>query len=255
MSLRARIEQVSQDLRQNLSLTHLVLYDTKASHITLDRFTLQDVFNAVAEDPRAPIKNLSKRHKIPVPVLEAGQAYMIAKLPELYEKAAGPPGTKRSFLIDENLPPGLSAKLWHDFGAATHPNFIGMGKAKDPEIWNWAVKNKMDAIITRDIRLVEEAKDLSLLALRHAYDHLKNNHQDGKPYKLNGQPIVIGFDSKSDKTVWPKMRRNQNDIHKLLHLGHTPLARITEHGVIPVITTRAVGRAQKWDNVLTMVQK
>jgi predicted nuclease of predicted toxin-antitoxin system len=65
-------------------------------------------------------------------------------------------------LIDQNLPARLVRSLEPMFPGSTHVNAVGLGGARDIELWNFAVLNQFD-IMSRD-------SDLPMLAVRRVDD-------------------------------------------------------------------------------------
>ncbi len=53
------------------------------------------------------------------------------------------------FLVDAQLPPGLARKLVERGYAAEHVNAVGLGVARDQEIWAYA-RNTEATLITKD---------------------------------------------------------------------------------------------------------
>ena len=65
-------------------------------------------------------------------------------------------------LVDQNLPPRLLPRLEAGFPGSVHVNSVGLGGARDIELWRYAVTHSFD-IMSRD-------EDLAMLAVRRAED-------------------------------------------------------------------------------------
>lgn len=65
-------------------------------------------------------------------------------------------------LVDQNLPARLLPQLQAQFPGSVHVNEVGLGGARDIEIWNYALRGAFD-IMSRDA-------DMALLAVRKVGD-------------------------------------------------------------------------------------
>ena len=65
-------------------------------------------------------------------------------------------------LVDQNLPARLLPQLQARFPGSVHVNEVGLGGARDIEVWNYALRGALD-IMSRDA-------DMALLAVRKVGD-------------------------------------------------------------------------------------
>lgn len=65
-------------------------------------------------------------------------------------------------LVDQNLPRRLIPALQAAFPGSAHVNELGLGGARDIEIWNFALRERFD-VMSRDA-------DMALLAIRRVGD-------------------------------------------------------------------------------------
>lgn len=225
MGIRIRIKEAGQTVPEKLDQTTVETYRNSNKPKTL---TLREVFNLMAacDTPGKP----DKRRKGPVPegvlpeTIEDVRNYLIARLPGLYaDQIGGWPGTAHQFLLDENLSKMAASALWKTFGRATHTSYENLNGKKDPDVWKWAVRSDISAIVTRDRRMSSD-QDLGLIAVRHSFDMIKKR---GAPPKVP-PPLVIQIVAPSMKSVVKIMAQHREEILRHLQKQTSPYIVLTE---------------------------
>src|SRR3982750_2290737 len=105
--------------------------------------------------------------KRPVLVRDASSAPALSMKPQPKLRPAFTRHAQPQFriLLDENLSPKVRASIPYSFGEVSLMNRAGLKGHKDREVWDWAVTHKVDAILTHDIRMKKEGRDLTLIAI------------------------------------------------------------------------------------------
>ena len=196
--------------------------------------TVLDIFNMLAKgmNTRAICKY---RPEIRPESVTMAQAFLIAKHPKLYHENVAPiSDSGLKLLVDENIAARVIPALRSGFSYATHTNFVGLNGEKDPEVWAWAVNNHIDALITRDQKMVHEDKDLTLIAIESAKNILRRMDETGLDVSLNELPLVIHVDAKHDvsNTVAEIYKKYRDQIHDYIETRTRPYIKVTSGGII-----------------------
>ncbi len=197
--------------------------------------TVRDVFNLLAKgmNTRAICK---QRPDIKPETVLMARAFLIANHPELYNERISPaPDNNYRLLVDENISARIIPHIREGFNYATHTNFVGLNGKKDPEVWQWAVNNRIDAILTGDKRMVDKDRDLTLIAIENAKDIMRKMGETGLDVNLSELPLVIHVDPlRNDvtNTVAALFRKHQAKIHEYLETRSRPYIKVTAGGVI-----------------------
>ncbi|OIN85303.1 MAG: hypothetical protein AUJ12_09660 [Alphaproteobacteria bacterium CG1_02_46_17] len=132
-------------------------------------------------------------------------------------------------IVDENISRKITFPvLWDRLGPA-----IGVKKGwKDPELFDFAVRQQYDVILTRDIRQDSEDEDLTAIALRH-FREIKNS---SSRRVRNRFPLIVHLDvpeNASPKTIRHVIERCSAEVRQAVINRKTPLVKISrEEGFV-----------------------
>lgn len=200
--------------------------------------TMSEMFNLLQEH-RSTRKIRRHRPDIrPMTVMQA-HAILIAHHRDVYDEMFGCT-TSRDFkiLLDENIPARALPGLRDVFRSMAQNHLLNLHAMKDHDLWIWAMRNGIDAIITRDKArqplgetATDAESDLTELAVETARFLLENG-SEGEHKTL---PLIIHIDSNGDvmKKVIDLARRHRDAIYDHLETRTTPYIRIgdeTVHG-------------------------
>lgn len=137
--------------------------------------TLGTVFELLAQGLRTKHILKAKPHILPE-TMTLAHSYLMVHMPQTYTRvvdqnraAAGRHSWKArrdwdvKVLVDENLTTTLCPSIRAMIGQPRHVNLIGLRGTKDPQLWEWAVNNGIDVIITKD-RATSSDQDLTRIA-------------------------------------------------------------------------------------------
>jgi predicted nuclease of predicted toxin-antitoxin system len=193
--------------------------------------TVRDIFNLLAAEKGSTKKILRARPDIRHETISLGRAFLIANHPELYEEIVKKKPLKDyRILIDENISARVAPNIRDGFGYITHTNFVGLAGKKDPEVWAWAVNNRIDAIITRD-QVRKTDQDLTEIAVRSTLAMMAREGQDKVDFA--SLPLIIHVDCMKDvtHTVGRLFNRYRNGIQRHMEARITPYIKVGETGI------------------------
>ncbi len=193
------------------------------------KVTLRDVFNHLS-NKRLNDNAISKKDPdISHNDIKAARSILISKFPGLYaDHVEGWPATVHHFLIDENLSKLFAISLWHAFGRATHTEHADLNGAKDPQVWRWAIKNKIKAIVTRDKRMINAKEDLGLIAVKNAYDLLHRETPRRCKLKAEDLPLLIQIEAEHSESVSEILEKHKETILNHLENRTVPYILLTK---------------------------
>lgn len=96
------------------------------------------------------------------------------------------------------------------------------------------MNNRIDAIITRDRKMVDEQKDLTLIAIEHAKRIIARMEETGASINLNELPLVIHVDAKQNVSsrVAEIFKNHSSAIHEYLETRTRPYILVKESGIV-----------------------
>ena len=205
----------------------------KSLHPMAHDVKLGFVFDALAKGQTSRDIRHYHPHILPS-TISIARAYIEAVNGE-YFKAISDAQTLRSFsvLIDENLSPRLVEPLSEIFGKVVAVDGGELDGYKDPELWEWAVNNQIDLILTRDI-VNKKPDDLSYIADAYTKKILYLDHkQDKSSVTWSNLPILGQFSSSgfNHDGVPFLIKRNKKEIFSYLDNRSTPRIMINGDGV------------------------
>lgn len=217
----------------NLYETVLQRIDPSLPETKDNTVTVLDVFNMLAKGMGTKMI-CKQRPEIKPETVSLARAFLIAKHPRLYDNHIAPgPDNNFRLLVDENISARVIPALRGGFSWATHTNFVGLNGAKDPEVWQWAVNNHIDAIVTRDQKMVCEEKDLTAIAIQNAKNILRRMEETGLDISLDELPLVVHITANKDisSTVAKIFKQHENNIHDYLETRSRPYIKVTHEGI------------------------
>jgi hypothetical protein len=192
--------------------------------------TVREIFNLLAE--KGSTKDILRtRPDIRHETISLARAFLIANHPKLYQEIdKRKPLKDYRILIDENISARLSPLVRNGFGYITHTNFVGLAGKKDPQVWEWAVNNRIDAIITGD-QVRKTDQDLTEIAVRSTLAMIAKSGADKVDFASLPLIIHIDCENKVTKTAAQLFNRYKNGIHRHIEARVTPYIKVTESGI------------------------
>lgn len=208
--------------------------------------TLSEMFNLLCQ---GGTKYIRREHpEIKPETIALGRAWLIAARPELYNSqvARNQTGDLR-LLVDENLPTKIIPIIRNGFGYATHTNFTkrthavdlqgcGNSGTGDKPVWEWAVNNNIDAIITLDRAQRKPDIDLTRIAKDNAIAVMKRMVEDGRDIvDVADLPVIIHVTCRRRdyKYVSGVINNHRDQLYKYLQTRTAPVVIVDEKGVRP----------------------
>ena len=139
------------------------------------------------------------------------------------------------FLVDECVSPAITYYVSRYLGWATHIEFQGMSGTKDPDVYQYALEQGFDAIITRDHASNGpniESKDLTDIALGYAVESRRaekkgDGYVDDTRFKY---PIIIHVNGSAEwNNVIQRIRDYKFDILSAIAKRDSPILVIGKH--------------------------
>jgi hypothetical protein len=198
--------------------------------------TLRDIFNYFSEGKTTKAIMRTDPAIRPETVALA-RAFLVASYPEVQARLT-PAISSQDYkiLIDENISPKIAAVLPAGFGHIITVKEAGLMKKKDPVIWEWAVNENCDAILTRDWRQKKPDTDLTLIAIEAARKIIAAEQEAGTMrVVLNEMPVVIHFKLKGEMVATARevFSKFEHDIKSFLETVTAPYIEISNSGVRP----------------------
>ena len=223
MGIKVKVIERGQGVTGKLDKTIV----QSSSRGTEHRLNLREVFNAMAKLADGQIKNLPAG--IYPETIKEVENFLISRMPGFYAEHTGTwPATTNRFLVDENMSESTVKELWTNFGRATHTGFENLNGAKDPHVWRWTIKQGIDAIITRDRRMVNAREDLGLIAVRYAYDQLHKQNIEGDRIIMPDLPLIVQIASDNHKTIDEVLEFHRDTIMAHLENRTVPYMVLTD---------------------------
>lgn len=154
-----------------------------------DVVKLSDVYSELALGQT--LQNIRKKFpNVPRKKLLFARAFFAAVNPDAYQQASIRP---LRILCDENVDNHhVVDNARRIFGYATHVSFVGLATEKDIDVWKYAVKNKIDLIVTRDCAMVRERKTIDLTACAHqSWQWRSNANPDFSHQHFSRMPRIL----------------------------------------------------------------
>lgn len=133
------------------------------------------------------------------------------------------------FLVDECVSPAVTYYVSRYLGWATHIDFKNMNGTKDPEVYQYAIDEGFDAIITRDRAETGpciESKDLTDIALGHALA-AREAERKGDGFVQDTRfkhPILIHISGTADwDNIKQRIKSNKFDILSAIESRESPI--------------------------------
>lgn len=208
--------------------------------------TLSEMFNLLCMGGTKYIRR--ERPDIRPETIALGRAWLIAARPDLYDTrvARNQSGDLR-LLVDENLPAKIIPTIRNGFGYATHTNFTkrinaidlrgcGNSGTGDKPVWQWAVNNNIDAIITLDRAERKPDLDLTRIAKDNAITVMRRMVEEGREIvNMADLPVIIHVICRRHdyKYVSGVINNQRAQLYKYLQTRTAPVVIVDERGVRP----------------------
>lgn len=198
--------------------------------------TLKEVYDLLQRGMTT--KNIVQaRPEIRPETVTLARAFLIAHDAQSYDTQIKNTHPEKNYriLVDENLPAAMIAALHDKYGEVTHTSYVGLNGKKDPEVWQWAVNNDIDAILTRD-RTKKSAQDLTRIAIFAAEDVLKAQFdRDAYSTSLANLPLIVHINVFSKNDTYQRCARmflkNADAVHDNIENRLSPYIRVMEDGI------------------------
>lgn len=205
---------------------------------------LSEIFNLLCKGGTKYIRRQSP--EIRPETVALGRAWLIATRPELYKEKIAPNQTgDLRILVDECVSARIIPAIRNGFGFATHANFVGLkgcgtksGRG-DASLWEWALANNIDAVITRDRTESNDNIDLTLITKKHAVGVLaRMQTEEGRNIDFNTLPVLIHVSGQraNYQYVSGLLNTHRKRIQDFLHTRIAPVIVVDEKGVKPDVT-------------------
>ena len=143
-----------------------------------------------------------------------------------------------SVLIDENISYRISDGLSRIFGKVASVEKEGMLSYKDPQVWEWAVNNGVDVILTKD-RVNRTPNDLSYVAEHETRKVLYQDYRKGGRLTWPDMPMLLqlpgGVASRHEEIPY-LIKRAKNMVFSYVDNRSTPRVLLNSNGVKPFAT-------------------
>jgi predicted nuclease of predicted toxin-antitoxin system len=202
--------------------------------------TLQNVYDLLRKGGTKYV--CRKNPAIRPETVALARAFLIATRPELYQSqiAKSPQGDLR-LLVDECVTPRVIPVLHGTFGSVTHANYVGLkgcgdSGAGDKPLWQWALKNNIDAIITLDKKDKKPDLDLTRIAKDHAVQKIRSMVVRGKDIAApNDLPTVVHINTKNFhyRKLSALFNKHSGALFNHLETRLSPVLTLSERGVEP----------------------
>lgn len=139
-------------------------------------------------------------------------------------------------LLDENIPPSLAGFLRTHFRKVAHIDDAGLTGKKDDKVWDWAVNNGYNIIITKDRANISD-RDLTFIATQDARSILRSmDEHRGHNFILSDLPLIVHLAGSSNPAIDMKiLLRNEKSKSKLFNFVSnraTPYIDIIDGNII-----------------------
>ena len=211
--------------------------------------TVSDVYNMLAKGYNTG-RIRRERPEIKTETVALARAFIIANAPDVYDRI-----WKKSrandyrALVDECLPARVIPLIRENcFGWATHTNFVKLQGRPDDEVWQWAVNNGVDAVITRDWKMTDPEGDLTYIAVEHAKAVLEKMDESDEDFvDVEDLPVVIHVKTQYANYgyVAKLFNMHKDQILSYVDTRTTPYIEVTERGVKAGPTYTELWAAQK----------
>lgn len=202
--------------------------------------TVGDIFNLLS----AGMSTRSirrQRPEIKPETVALARAFIIANDPESYDAISLKKKEKNyKTLVDECIDHKVLAAIHSNFGNTTHTRFEalnGCGTSRadgDKPLWQWAVNNNIDAIITRDWNMNNDETDLTKIAVNESMCIMEElEHKNPDAIDFDELPLVVHVKTQSGgyRKISRLLHMHKDGIISYLETRTSPYIEVTEHGV------------------------
>lgn len=190
--------------------------------------TLMDVYKRFERGQT--LEEISKDiPELPRTKLLFARAFFASANPQAYQASAVTP---LKVVCDENIDPHISTDMARQtFGEATHVSFLGLADSRDVDIWKYAVRNRVNLILSRDKALVKT---------RPTWDLTRCSHEFWQ-WRLNAGNNAIGsYIRKLPRILHVEgSATSSEEIGRRLHEHHRQITEIFEEAISPTISLYA----------------
>ena len=216
--------------------------------------TLRQVFNELAKG-NSNRQITQNNPEISGHVINIARLKLIAKSPGLYADYISKwPGSSKVFLLDECVSRYAAISIWEALGRSMHTKYAGLNSAKDNDVWAWAKKNKVDAIITHDHSVTFYDKDLTLIAVKNAHDLLKRRPEFHHPTTMPRLPLIIQLEMKKASDAVALLKQHKQTIIEHINNRTHPYIFLREDRFIEGPSYTDIARINDWDTLHRMTQ-
>ncbi len=121
-------------------------------------------------------------------------------------------------LLDENIPPSVAGFLRMHFRKVAHVDDAGLTGKKDDKVWDWAVNNGYNIIITKDRANISD-RDLTYIATQDARAILRSmDERQDYNFMLSDLPMIVHLSGGCNPNIELKiLLRNEKGKSKLFN--------------------------------------
>ncbi|PZP55421.1 MAG: hypothetical protein DI586_06930 [Micavibrio aeruginosavorus] len=139
-------------------------------------------------------------------------------------------------LIDENIPPSVAGFLRMHFRKVSHTDDAGLTGKKDDKVWDWAVNNGYNIIITKDRANISE-RDLTFIATQDARSILRSmDERRDYNFMLSDLPLIVhlpgGCDPNIELKVLLRSEKGKSKLFNFVSNRATPYIDIIDGKII-----------------------
>ncbi len=139
-------------------------------------------------------------------------------------------------LIDENIPAHVVGFLRTHFRKVSHVDGVGLTGKKDDKVWEWALDNEYNIIITKD-RAEKTDRDLTYIATHDARSILRAIEEwGGSNFKLSDLPMIVhlsgGCDPDRELKVFLRNEKNKDKLFNFVSNRATPYIDIVNGKIV-----------------------
>jgi hypothetical protein len=194
-------------------------------------------------------QEIKEEYKLTLGYIDKAKRHLIQHHPDLYEKIAGKAASPYRFLLDENMffrdavnMNSHVVSLWHDFGRVTHTNHEKLSQHSDADIWVWVNENKVDAIITQDVRMVQKLHDLSFIALYDAHQSIQRCFDEDGVFDTRHFPVIVQIApvTHNPQMLLDRLKEHSASVVEFMDNPDSVILRLTPDGVNPVLSYKAI---------------
>jgi predicted nuclease of predicted toxin-antitoxin system len=189
--------------------------------------SLHEVFAMMARGMTSrEMRNL--RQDILPSTISAVHAFLAAASPDYFAAPRSEnPFKSYKVLVDENLPPSIKPTL-SSFARVYHVGDVGLSGRPDQAVWEWAVNNSIDMILTRD-RKNKHDDDLAMVAVVETKAIIARMEEDEAiNISLTDLPLLVRLSGRSNaaREVEKLTTRFKNDLLSYLDSRSTPFVDV-----------------------------